>query len=277
MALTMPFRPLPTDRALRLVLLALLPLQLTGCFFFSRPAVIAPVPAANLSFDVNVLGKDATGLASAAERLCSTLTTKDQKLLGFSLSRRALGLSPHHTGAAIAVAHCAAVLSEWEAEPAKLEAIAQVGVEAGKAAGAPDKDPKASYWMAVNLGLAIQQRGMAALPLLPVEMAALKTSQAAKEIELGGPLRALGMLYLKAPSWPAGPGDLDAALELFKEAVETYPSHPLNHLFYAQALRESGDGEGASRELARAHELARPELWGDYAALWQGQVQAAAK
>ncbi|HEY3450787.1 MAG TPA: tetratricopeptide repeat protein [Myxococcales bacterium] len=235
------------------------------------------MPTPNLTFNVAVLGKDATGLALAAERLCSTLTTRDQKLLGFSLAQRALAMSSHHTGAAIAVSHCAAVLTEWETDPGRLEAIAQVGLEAGKAAGAPDKDPRASYWMAINLGLSIQQRGMAALPLLPVEMAALKTSQAAKEIELGGPLRALGMLYLKAPSWPAGPGDLDAALELLKEAVETYPSHPLNHLFYAMALRESGDGEAASKELQRAHELARPELWGDYAALWQGQVQAAAK
>ncbi|MGC4118278.1 MAG: tetratricopeptide repeat protein [Myxococcales bacterium] len=260
-----------------MLLVALLPFQLTGCFFFSRPPVLAPLPAPTVTFDVGVLGKDATGLAAASERLCSTLTTHDQKLLGFSLAQRALAMSPHHTGAAIAVAHCAAVLTEWETDAARLETIAQVGLEAGKAAGAPDRDPRASYWMAVNLGLAIQQRGMAALPLLPVEMAALKTSQAAKEIELGGPLRALGMLYLKAPSWPAGPGDLDAAMELLKEAVDTYPSHPLNHLFYAQALRESGDGGGASKELARAQELARPELWGEYAALWRAQIQAAAK
>ena len=250
---------------------------LTGCLWRRPAAVVAPVLPSNLPFDPALLGKDATGLAAAAERLCGQLTHADQKVLGFTLAQRAYELSPHHTGAALALARCAAARVEWEKDANQLEAIAELGIEAARSAGAPDRDPRAAYWMAVNLGHTILQRGYAAMPLVPVEVAALKTAQMSGEIELGGPLRALGMLYLKAPPWPAGPGDMDAALEILKQAVESYPSHPLNHLFYAQALRESGDGEQATRELKRAAELARPELWGDNAAKWQADVQAAAK
>ena len=249
----------------------------SGCFWHQPVAVTAPVVVSNLKFDPAILGKDPTGLTWAAERLCSPITSADQKLLGFALAQKAYALSPHNNTAALALARCAAMRVDWETDHTQIEAIAELGIEAARSAGAPDRDPRASYWMAINLGQTLLQRGFSALPLLPVEVSALKTAQAAGEIELGGPLRALGMLYLKAPSWPAGPGDLDAALEILKQAVETYPSHPLNHLFYAQALRESGDAAQASRELKRASELARAELWGDYAARWQADVQAAAK
>ncbi len=259
----------------RLALLTLA-LSLTGCWF-RTVSVVAPRPLENLPFDASVFGRDATGMAAAAERLCGPFSSPEQRKLGFGLGQRAHALSPHHPGAAIALARCAAARAEWEQDPKALDEIAEAGMQAARTAGAPDKDPRACYFMAVNLGLAIQQRGYSALPLLPVEVAALKTAQATPELELGGPLRALGMLYLKAPPWPAGPGDVDAALDLLKQAVDTFPSHPLNHLFYAMALRESGEGEAASAALKRASELARPELWGDYAAKWQADIQAAAK
>jgi hypothetical protein len=264
--------------ARRLSLLLLAPWLAGGCFLFRSPApVITPIPPPAFSFDPNLLGKDAGGLAAAAERLCSPLTTRQQKALGFALAQKGHEASPHHVGAALALARCAALRAEWESEPNLLEQIAEVGIEAAKSAGAPDHDPRAAYWMSVSLGLSIRLRGYAALPLLPTEMAALKTAQKAPELEMGGPLRALGMLYLKAPGWPAGPGDLDEAVELLKTAAEAYPSHPLNHLYYADALREKGDGATATVELQRAADLARPELWGEYAAKWQADIQALAK
>ena len=264
--------------ARRFLPILLAPWLAGGCFLFRSPApVMAPIPPPAFNFDPNLLGKDAGGLAAAADRLCSPLTTRQQKVLGFALAQKGHDASPHHVGAALALARCAALRAEWESDPMLLEQITEIGIESAKSAGAPDHDPRAAYWMSVSLGLSIRLHGLSALPLLPVEMAALKTAQKAPELEMGGPLRALGMLYLKAPSWPAGPGDLEEAIELLKTAAEAYPSHPLNHFFYADALRESGDGKTASAELQRAADLARPELWGEYAAKWQADIQAMAK
>lgn len=254
----------------------LLALLAGGCFH-SRAAVVAPAVGPPLAFDPAILGNDTSGLADAAERLCATLTRPEQKSTGFALARRAFSAAPNDPKVALALAHCAAMAADWEADGKVLEATTAVGIEAAKAAGAPDKDPKAAYWLALSLGLAMRQKGLEALPLLPQEMAALKAAQAVPDLDLGGPLRVLGLLYLRAPAWPAGPGDLEAGLDLLKQTAQKYPSHPLNHLFYAEALRESGDGAAASAELQRAAELARPELWGDYAARWQADVQAAAK
>jgi hypothetical protein len=67
--------------------------------------------------------------------------------------------------------------------------------------------------------------------------------------ESGGPLRLLGMFYLRAPRWPSGPGDVEKGTELLRRAREKYPQQALNRLFYAEALVASGEGPLARAEL----------------------------
>ena len=71
-------------------------------------------------------------------------------------------------------------------------------------------------------------------------------------VDGGGPLRLLGALYLRAPPWPRGPGDGEKALELLEQAVEEYPEHPLNHLFYAEALLDDEEPIDALEEIQEA-------------------------
>ena len=78
----------PIVNARRLLIL-LVPWVSGGCFLFRSAApVIAPIASPAFTFDSNVMGKDAGGLAAAAERLCSTLTTRQQKVLGFALAQK---------------------------------------------------------------------------------------------------------------------------------------------------------------------------------------------
>jgi predicted Zn-dependent protease len=82
----------------------------------------------------------------------------------------------------------------------------------------------------------------------------------------------LGALYLKAPPWPGGIGDLDKALELLEKAVKEHPGHPINHLFYAQALWEEDDEANLSRvkaELALGEKLLAEGNWGYSKEPWQ--------
>jgi hypothetical protein len=65
---------------------------------------------------------------------------------------------------------------------------------------------------------------------------------------------------------------LDLGLDLLKKATETHPEHPLNHLFYAEALIADGQKEQARAELERTRTLATPQRFGDWSARWQGEI-----
>ncbi|MGI5863643.1 MAG: hypothetical protein ACOX6T_16520 [Myxococcales bacterium] len=241
-------------------------------------APVAPaLPAATSAVDASLLGDDAFGLADAGNRLCTYLATQEERRLGFELASRAHALAPQDKQIALTLARCAFFRADWEPEPKVMTEVAQAGMDAAAIAGANEKEPRSSYYFGLNLGLVLQHKGLEALSLLPKEIEALEAASAEPEQDLGGPLRVLGMLYMKAPAWPAGPGDLEKSLELLEEAARRFPSHPLNRLFYAEALAEDDEKQSAAAELEAAMKLARPELWGNYAERWQGQAAALAK
>ncbi len=142
--------------------------------------------------------------------------------------------------------------------------------EASPAAG----DAEAAYLHALNLGLYVRARGLMAVGRLSELVARLEVAASVPTEEDGGPLRVLGLLYVRAPGWPMGPGDLDAALELLRRAVRDFPDHPLNHLYLAHALVEAGEPAPARAAAVRARELCRPERFGDWAAPWQTEADA---
>jgi tetratricopeptide (TPR) repeat protein len=70
-------------------------------------------------------------------------------------------------------------------------------------------------------------------------------------MDRAGPLLALGLLYLRAPEWPAGLGDADLALEYLEEAVDRFPDHAPNRIGLAEALREVGERGWARARFGR--------------------------
>ena len=135
-------------------------------------------------------------------------------------------------------------LAERETNQEIREKLASEGVrfaETALAQGASN-DGAVHYYLAANLGLAVRDHPTLAIGNLGRLEDEMKQAVALSPgIDDGGPMRILGALYLKAPAWPSGIGDLDKALELLEKAVKEYPAHPLNHLFYAQALWAEGD------------------------------------
>lgn len=135
-------------------------------------------------------------------------------------------------------------LAEREANQDKREKLAAEGVDFAEAALAQGggNDGAVHYYLSTNLGLAVREHITLAMENLGRLEQEMKQAVAlSPDIDDGGPLRVLGMLYLKAPAWPNGIGDRDKALELLEKAVKEHPRHPLNHLFYAQALWEEGE------------------------------------
>jgi hypothetical protein len=166
-------------------------------------------------------------------------------------------------------------LAEREANQEKREKLAAEGVgfaEAALALGGSG-DGAVHYYLAVNLGLAVREHitlAMENLDRLEGEMKQAKALSPA--IDDGGPLRILGTLYLKAPSWPNGIGDRDKALELLGKAVKEHPGHPLNHLFYAQALWDEDDETvlpQVKAEFALGQKLLGEGNWGYSKAPWK--------
>jgi tetratricopeptide (TPR) repeat protein len=166
-------------------------------------------------------------------------------------------------------------LAERETNPEKREKLAAEGLgfaETALAQGASN-DGAVHYYLAVNLGLAVREHPTQALGNLGRLESEMKQAVAlSPDIDDGGPLRVLGSLYLKAPAWPSGIGDLDKALELLEKAVKEHPGHPLNHLFYAQALCAEGDEAPLSQaraEYALGEKLLAEGNWGFNKGPWK--------
>ena len=87
------------------------------------------------------------------------------------------------------------------------------------------------------------------------------------------PLRVLGMLYLRAPAWPKGIGDLDLALEHLEKAVKEFPAHPANCLFYAEALKEDDRTKEAKKYLYLCVELINEGNWGEFGVCWKKDAE----
>ena len=106
-----------------------------------------------------------------------------------------------------------------------------------------------------------RERPSTALDALPrIEAAFRRVAESLPALDEAGPERALALLYVRAPGWPAGPGNPDLALQQARAAVALRPDYPPNRLALAEALAAMGQGDSAaaSRRLAldRARELA---------------------
>lgn len=117
--------------------------------------------------------------------------------------------------------------------------------------------PEGHYWAAASAGLnAMHQLAPGRATQEAVEKPARHLAETHPDFMEGGGLRILGALLVKAPSWPAGVGDVDEGLELLEAAVRKHPTNPLNHLFLGQAYAKVGRRREATAQLR--HVLAAP-------------------
>ncbi len=144
-----------------------------------------------------------------------------------------------------------------------------------------EEEGRVNYYLAVNLGIAVHDHTALAIKNINRIVKALKKAiQLVPDEEKGGPLRVLGLLYLVAPPWPRGIGDGDKALVLLKQAVAYYPEHPLNHIFYAQALWEVEEDDAEQdikREISIGDKLLADKRWCGAKARWSKLLKNLAK
>lgn len=112
------------------------------------------------------------------------------------------------------------------------------GVEHGKKAVelAPDA-VEAHLWFAANMGAHGMARGiMSSLFYLgDIDKHGSRAMSLDNRFFHGAPLRLMGRFYHQCPGWPIGKGDMNKAIKLLEQAVETGPEFLLNHFYLADA------------------------------------------
>jgi tetratricopeptide (TPR) repeat protein len=112
------------------------------------------------------------------------------------------------------------------------------------------------YWLAAALGLQARERTATAKDGLSRMIDLLRrAARTDPSIDHAGPHRLLAVVLTRAPSWPLGPGDPEAALPEAQAAVLAAPDHPPNQLALGDALRKNGRSAEARTAYARALHL----------------------
>jgi len=215
----------------------------------------------------------ARNLAIQAESFHHYRASAEQYRLGFEKAAEAYELAPERS-IALTCAISAFFAHQTETDPERKRQINRVGLAAAQSAWRQNADEVAAYYHGVHLGISIQRRGLVAVGRLgDLESLLLQAAQA-PDIDHGGPLRALGMLYLRAPQWPTGIGDLDAALKYLQRVSEEYDQYPPNFFYYAQALAEDRQWAEAKQQLDRADVVLQRGNWGGFRDIWDADIQA---
>ena len=117
--------------------------------------------------------------------------------------------------------------------------------------------PECAYRLAIALGQQARERpstGQDALgkmvDLLP------RAIGAAPRLDAGGPHRVLALVLLRAPSWPVGPGDPEAALVQARAAAALFPNSAENQLVLGEALKANDKAAEARAAYNKAFALA---------------------
>jgi hypothetical protein len=142
-------------------------------------------------------------------------------------------------------------------------------------------DPKAAaclYYHAVALGLEARAHPLRANDLLKSMLESLNAAQAADPgYDEAGPDRVKALVLVRAPGWPLGPGDPDAAVSAARRAVQLQPQYPPNLLALAEALSKTGDAAGARANYQRARDLAEDAPASADREDWHKQAERALK
>jgi tetratricopeptide (TPR) repeat protein len=134
------------------------------------------------------------------------------------------------------------------------------------------------YRLAIALGQQARERTSTAKDALKTMVILLREAIAADpRTDNAGPHRVLALVLLRAPGWPAGPGDQEEALHEARAAALLFPDAAENQLALGEALAVNGRAAEARAAYERAAALAgRDAATGDpEAARWREEALAA--
>ena len=197
-------------------------------------------------------------LLAAADAAWNRRTDPGQAAAADDLYSQAARADPRRAEAYAGAIRAKAFRIGREKNPEERKRLAENAVILGQlceqnASGAATCD----YWLAAALGLQARERSATGKDALPRMTELLRRAiRSDPRLDHGGPHRLLAIVLLRAPSWPLGPGDPDAALPEAEAAVQVDPGYAPNQLALGEALRKKGREAGARAAYSRALQLA---------------------
>lgn len=225
---------------------------------WSCAAALKPArPLAEITGGAAVAAAEVDGLLVEAESLYRQRRVEAVRDAA-ALALRACAAEPIRDDALIAAVRLRVWLAEHETDPSGRDRAATSAVEIAQWCGRGGAPPPAcSFWLGAALGVQARERPSTGISALPQIEAAFKIAATGDpSLEEAGPDRALALLYLRAPGWPAGPGDPGLGLEHARKAVALRPDYPPNVLALAEALAATGEAGAAREQYLRALDLA---------------------
>jgi tetratricopeptide (TPR) repeat protein len=160
--------------------------------------------------------------------------------------------------ALLGATHCRIWLADHSTDPEERLSQAVEAINLAQWCGrvAPD-EAECDYLLALGLGLQAQERRTTVIDGLPRVVSLLQSAvERAPRIDNAGPHRVLALVYLRAPGWPAGPGDIELGREQARRAVQLDPGYPPNQMALGEAHRELDEIEKSRTAYAEAERLA---------------------
>jgi tetratricopeptide (TPR) repeat protein len=196
-----------------------------------------------------------------------------------SLLRESAGSLDNPVEAVLALSEVLVWQVEHEPDPDAREDLATRAVHAGQwCLDSSPEDPRCSYRLAIAVGVQARERPGTGVDAMPLMIELLETARAAEPgLDHGGPDRVLALLYLRAPGWPAGPGDPDLGYEHALAAAGIDREYPPNQLVLGEALAavdRRDEAIRAYREALRLSEV-QQEYGGRDAREWLHESEAA--
>jgi hypothetical protein len=159
----------------------------------------------------------------------------------------------------IGAARASAWLIEHERDAARRERIATEAVQVCQwcVRRAPSS-VECTYRLALAIGQQARERRSTGIDGLKQMMPLLEQVIArAPTLDAAGGHRVMALVLLRAPGWPTGPGDPDAALDHARQADALVPGDAQNLLALGEALAATDHADEARAVYARAESAAR--------------------
>ncbi|MBT9558964.1 MAG: hypothetical protein IV100_23230 [Myxococcales bacterium] len=207
---------------------------LSGCQALFQRDELPAVPYDELPFTV-------AELYQVADRVHATSRRIRELVRARTALKKVDLLESGRYGTAWRLARVDSVLARIDAERAS--DWAQEGLSAAEKARSmrPGKVHGHLYYAACA-GLLAKSRPTEADRLMnAVVEAASKAAAIDPGYEGGEPRRVLGAIYLYAPSWPSGVGDLDEAIGILEGVATDHPQDPRNLFYLAEAYRRADE------------------------------------